>query len=118
MGRRSEKFIWQFVIGLGFLSGIWTAIGIDPEEVLLNALGTATSTLYPDPALKALFLILPVILLLVSVWGAYKKGRIPGLAAVFIAYCAGLSLLISAVATLLLLMVAIVLAYLVTRRRR
>ena len=32
-GTTHKTYIWQFTIGLGFLSGLWTAIGIDPEEV-------------------------------------------------------------------------------------
>ena len=49
MAKRSRTYIWQFTIGLGFLSGLWTAIGIDPEEVILNILGTVTGEMYPDP---------------------------------------------------------------------
>jgi hypothetical protein len=90
MAKRSKTYIWQFTIGLGFLSGLWTAIGIDPEEVVLNLLGTVTGEIFPDPTLRQLFIILPTILLLISVFGAYKKGKALGLASVLIAYVAGL----------------------------
>jgi hypothetical protein len=118
MANRSKTYIWQFVIGLGFLSGIWTAAGIDPEEVLLNALGTVTSTVYPDPVVKQLFIILPVILLLLSIWGAYKKGRVLGLVAVLIAYLAGLSILVSATPAIVLLVIAIAVGVLATSRKK
>ena len=95
MAKRSRTYIWQFTIGLGFLSGLWTAIGIDPEEVVLNLLGTVTGEIFPDPTLRQLFIILPTLLLLVSVWGAYKKGKALGLASVLIAYVAGLSVLVA-----------------------
>jgi len=117
MAKRSRTYIWQFVIGLGFLSGIWTAIGIDPEEVILNLLGSVTGEIYPDPTLRQLFIILPAILLLISIWGAYKKGRVLGLVSVVIAYMAGLSVLVALWTSLILLLAAIVTGYLATCRR-
>ncbi len=49
MAKKSRTYIWQFVIGLGFLSGLWTAIGIDPQAFFLNILGKAVETVYSDP---------------------------------------------------------------------
>jgi len=117
MARRATTYIGQFVIGLGFLSGLWTAIGIDPEEVILNVLGRAVDTIYPDPNVRALFLLLPTLLLLVSIISAYTKGRVPGLVAVIVAYGAGLSVLVSVTSALLLLLLAMVIGYLATNRR-
>jgi small-conductance mechanosensitive channel len=117
MAKRSRTYIWQFVIGLGFLSGLWTAIGIDPKEVFLNLLGSVTGEIYPDPTLQQLFIILPLILLALSIWGAYKKGRVLGLVSVVIAYVAGLSILVALWTSLVLLLVAIVTGYLATGRR-
>lgn len=117
MARRNKTYIWQFTIGLGFLSGLWTAIGIDPEEVILNLLGTVTGEFFPDPTLRQLFIILPTLLLLFSIWGAYKRGKVLGLASVLIAYVAGLSILVSLWTSLLLLCAAIVVGYLATGRR-
>lgn len=117
MAKRSRTYIWQFTIGLGFLSGIWTAIGIDPTEVILNTLGTATGEIYPDPALRQIFIILPTILLLISVWGAYKRGKVLGLASILIAYLAGLSILVALWTSFLLLLAAIGIGYLATGRR-
>jgi small-conductance mechanosensitive channel len=117
MAKRSRTYIWQFTIGLGFLSGLWTAIGIDPEEVVLNLLGTVTGEIFPDPTLRQVFIILPTILLLLSVWAAYKKGKVLGLASVLIAYVAGLSVLVSLWTSVLLLIAAMVTGYLATGRR-
>ncbi len=47
MAKRSKTYVWQFVIGLGFVSGLWTAIGIDPQAYLLTALGNIVHSLYP-----------------------------------------------------------------------
>ena len=49
--------------------------------------------------------------------GAYKKGKILGLASVLIAYMAGLSILIALWTSLVLLLAAIVTGYLATSRR-
>lgn len=117
MAKRSRTYIWQFVIGLGFLSGLWTAIGIDPEEVVLNLLGTVIGGIYPDPLVRQLFILLPLLLLTLSIWGAYKKGRVLGLASVLIAYVAGLSILVALWTSLVLLLAAIVTGYLATGRR-
>jgi len=117
MAKKSRTYLWQFVIGLGFLSGLWTAIGIDPEAVILNTLGKAAYIIYPDPAIRTLFILLPTVLLLISVYGAYRKGRVPGLAAVIAAYLAGLSILVSTFTAILLLLVALILGLLATNRR-
>jgi hypothetical protein len=117
MTKRRRTYIWQFTIGFGFLSGLWTAIGIDPEEVILNLLGTVTGQIWPDPAVGQFFILLPAIILIISVRDAYKKGHIPGLASVLIAYIAGLAILVALWTSLILLLAAIVTGYLATGRR-
>jgi hypothetical protein len=117
MAKKSRAYIWQSVICFGFLSGLWTAIGIDPEQVILNLIGQTAGTLFPDPYIRYLFIILPTILLILSIWQAWKKGRVPGLTAVIIAYVAGLSILVSWMTALILLFAAIVIGWLATNRR-
>lgn len=118
MAKKFHRFFWQSVIGLGFLSGLWTAVGIDPEDILISALGTVITSVIPDPTVRALFLILPVILLIVSIIGAYRTGKVLGLISVIMAYIAGLVILSSAVTGLAVLGAAVVLAYYSTRYRR
>lgn len=117
IAKKSSVFIRQFVIGLGFLSGIFTAIGIDPQQVVISVIGKAVGSLYPDPEISSLFIILPTILLFISLVAAYLKGRILGLVSVLVAYCAGILILVSTVLALLLLTGAIVIGYLATNRR-
>jgi len=117
MAKKSRTYIWQFVIGLGFLSGLWTAIGIDPQAVILDVLGNVVDTVYSDPAIRSLFLILPTILLLLSILGAYNRGRLLGLISVIVAYLAGLFVLVSTVTALVILGIAISIGYLAPRRR-
>ena len=117
MAKRSKTYIWQFVIGLGFLSGIWTAIGIDPGSVILNVLGEMIGKVYFDPGVSSLLLLLPTILLILSVIGAYRQGKVLGLVSVVIAYLAGLVILVSIMTSLVLLGIAIITGYLATSRR-
>ena len=116
MAKKSRTYIWQFVIGLGFLSGLWTAIGIDPQAVILDVLGNVFDTVYSDPAIRSLFLILPTILLLLSILGAYNRGRLLGLISVIVAYLAGLFVLVSTMTALVILGTAISIGYLAPRR--
>ena len=117
MAGKSSLFIRQSVIGLGFLSGIFTAIGIDPQEVLIRIAGEAAGSVWPDPLLRAFFLILPAVLLILSVLTAYRKGRMLGLISVMVAYFAGISLFVSVPTALLLLAGAAVLGFVATDRR-
>ena len=117
MANKSRAYIWQSVICFGFLSGLWTAIGIDPEEVILNLTGKTVDTIFSDPAIRYLFILLPTILLVISVWQVWKKGRVPGLIAVILAYVAGLSILLTWQTALILLLAAIVIGWLATNRR-
>ena len=117
MAGKSKNYIWQSVIGLGFLSGLWTSIGIDPGLIVIGAVSNAIDTLYPDPGLRSLFFLLPTILLILSIYGAYSKGRVPGLISVIVAYCAGLLVLGSTVPALFLLTGAIAIGWLATHRR-
>ena len=116
MAKKSRIYIWQFVIGLGFFSGLWTAIGIDPQAVIVDFLGDVVDTVYSDPAIRSLFFILPTILLLISILGAYTNGRIPGLISVIIAYIAGLFIFVSTVTALVILVVAVIIGYLAPKR--
>ena len=116
MAKKSRIYIWQFVIGLGFFSGLWTAIGIDPQAVIVDFLGDVVDTVYSDPVIRSLFFILPTILLLISILGAYTKGRIPGLISVIIAYIAGLFIFVSTVTALVILVVAVIIGYLAPKR--
>jgi hypothetical protein len=117
MAKKSRTYIWQFVIGLGFLSGLWTAIGINPQEIILNILGTVTESVYSDPAIRLLFIVLPTILLIVSIIGAYKKGKVLGLISVIVAYFSGLLFLLSTTTSLVFLCIAIIIGYLATNRK-
>jgi hypothetical protein len=117
MAKKSRTYIWKFVIGLGFLSGLWTAVGIDPQAVILDLLGNAVDSMYSDPGIRSLFLLMPTILLFVSIYSAFKKGRVLGLISVIVAYFAGLSVFVSTLTALILLTIAIITGYLAPTHR-
>ncbi len=117
MAKKSSLFIRQSVIGLGFLSGLFLAIGADPQDEIIRVIGSSVHTVYPDPQVSYLFYILPAVLLLVSVTAAYLKGGVLGLFSVFIAYFSGLSVLVSLPLALALVAIAVLFGYLATSRR-
>jgi hypothetical protein len=115
MRKKSKVFLWESVIGLGFLSGLWTSIGISPQSLVIGFIGKSTSSMYPDPAIRALFIVLPTILLIISIISAYKRGKIPGLFSVILAYISGLLLITAPVSAIILLLSAVVIGILATR---
>ena len=66
---------------------------------------------------RSLLLLLPTILLILSVIGAYRQGKVLGLVSVVIAYMAGLVILVTIMTSLVLLGIAIITGYLATNRR-
>jgi hypothetical protein len=114
MQKKSKLFIWESVIGLGFLSGIWTAAGINPQTIILGLVEKSTETVYPDPVISTLILVLPTIILIISIITAYRRGKIPGLFSVIIAYVSGLLVLSSTWPAILLLCCAIGIGILAT----
>ncbi|MEN6443961.1 MAG: hypothetical protein WC391_08050 [Methanoregula sp.] len=115
--KRSRRYIWKVVIGFGFLSGLWTAIGIDPEDILLSALENTADAVYPSPTLRYLFLLLPTLLLIVSIFSAYKEGKLLGLVSVVVAYISGLFIIARTEIAVILLCGAVLLGFLSTNPR-
>lgn len=118
MRKKSGLFIRESVIGLGFLSGLWTAIGIDPQAVFLALAERSVDEVLHDPSVRFFFVVLPTILLLISVITAYKRGRVTGLVSVIIAFAGGLVVLESLYLSLFLLVLAIILGLFATSKWR
>ena len=116
--RKSGRFIWQSVICLGFLSGIWSAIGFSPQSILIGVIAGSADSLLHDPWIRFFFILLPGILLVLSLYLAYKGGKVTGIVSVLVAYIAGLSLLEYPVISILLLAIAVLLGILATSKWR
>lgn len=96
MGRRiknSNKFFLQSIVLFGFLQGFWIAAGIDPKKVVSGALFPFVERL--GPVAIFVFGILPTILLMVTLFYIYRKGRLTGMAAVIMGFVAGITILVS-----------------------
>ncbi len=106
--KKSEYFINTFVIGFGFLSGLWIAVGVDPEAEIFNAFSTVINTLNPNSGFSILFFLMPIIILLGSVIGAFSLGGNLGLVAVGCGFLGGLLILISPIISIILLFVGII----------
>jgi len=95
MGKKAEYFVNEFVIGLGFLSGLWIAAGSDPQAEIFRAFATIIKTLNPNSGFGLLFFIIPMIILICSILGAYFMGGKLGSIAVLFGFLGGLLILVS-----------------------
>jgi len=85
-----KSFVQEFVIGFGFLSGLWIHLGINPETELIKALSSIIMELSPNPTYSFAFWIIPIIGIFVSISGSYFIAKWPGLIAVFFAFIGGI----------------------------
>jgi hypothetical protein len=85
--------------------------------VILNVVGDLIGTVYSDPGFRSVLIILPTVLLVISVAGAYRRGRVLGLISVIVAYISGLAIIVSIMTSAILLIVAVITGYLATNRR-
>lgn len=95
-----EVFVQEFVIGLGFLSGLWIHAGVDPTAEIVKSLSAVV------PEWSWLLWLLVVVGTIVSIVAAYRIGRVFGLITVFLAFIGGL-LIGSSVGIFLLIMAVI-----------
>ena len=61
-----KSFVQEFVIGFGFLSGLWIYAGVNPETEIIKALSSVIKELSPDPMYSFMFWIIPIIITLAS----------------------------------------------------
>jgi hypothetical protein len=90
--RRWAGFLREYVILLGFLSGLSLAIGFDLQESIWKGAGEALEAALGVAGISTLFVVLPTLLLAYSVWRAYRRGGVFGLGAVFCGFLGGLLL--------------------------
>ena len=104
-----KSFIQEFVIGFGFLSGLWIYVGVNPETEIFNALLTVMNTLNPNHSLGFIFWLIPVVILLLSILGTYFTGGWIGMIAIGVAFLSGI--LIESTIGIILLGLALVLGF-------
>jgi len=115
MNNKSKRFVKQFVLGFGFLSGVWVRIGFDPEDYILGYAHKVLEYVFPGNVLSFWFWIIPILFLGVSIFGSYRNGKILGILAVFIAFMAGLS--VPELYFLVLLALAVIVGFIASKRK-
>lgn len=83
------SFVQEFVLGFGFLSGLWIHVGVNPESEILRAFAQVVEELAPSSGFSLIFWLVPIIGLVASVTGSYFIGGWFGLVAVSLAFLGG-----------------------------
>lgn len=106
MGDKSEFLFGEALISTAFLGGVWTALQVDPEVVMVEALAEVIAVLAgPDAASQYVFFsnLLLFIGFLVVVGMVFAIGRMTGLVAFGLMWLAGLLFIQESLAGVLLL---------------
>lgn len=111
MPTKGQVFVQEFVLGFGFLGGLFAWVGIDPKEEVLRALLRA---FFPNDELMISVAIFGIVLVstVVSILGTLAMGGKFGLLTVAFAWIAGFVMPIGgslSVLGVLLLIAAIIL---------
>jgi hypothetical protein len=110
-----RRFIRSAVIGVGFLSGLWTRLGFDPGtwvRAKFEAALLAAHTGY-ERWIEISFLYGPIVLTTITMLLIYRRAGLWGFVAVGLAYAAGILLSVVSVA---LIALAFLIAVLSVRR--
>ena len=92
MGDKAEFLMDEGLISTAFFGGVWTAIKLNPESVLVHALGQVLAELV-GPSTAGSYIAIGELLLLIGflgvVGGVYVIGRKTGLIAFGVMWLAG-----------------------------
>ena len=91
----AKGFITDFVVGFGFINGLWIAAGVDPESEIIKAFQQAILQNDPNNPFIILFPIIPYLVLLATLLAMFKLGGLVGFIMVFFGFLAGALLLVS-----------------------
>ena len=115
MARRTQVFLKEFVVLFGFLNGVWVAVGVNPGATLLRVAEGYFENLLSGRLVETLFALVPLLFLVAMLVIIFRKGGWLGLAAVALAFMAGVSILSAPATSLLLLLVAFAAGFVATR---
>jgi hypothetical protein len=108
-GDIGKSFVQEFVLGFGFLSGIWIYAGVNPETEIIKAFSSIIQELSPNPMYSFLFWIVPIIGTLISLGASFYLGSWLGLIAVFFALIGGI--FISSALGIICLVIGVILGF-------
>lgn len=118
MKRRSAVFLKESVILVGFLNGVWVAVGVNPAREIVDVLAGAVLRMDPARPVVAVVALLPFLFLALTLYfvhKAWRKGRWMGMGALALGFVAGLYVLADPVACATILAAALLLGYAATR---
>ena len=87
--RAAKAFVFESVLGFGFISGVWVCVGIDPETRLAGVFAGFVDKFAPGSGLDVVFWLIPTFLMIASIIAAYFSGGFLGLVAVGCAFLGG-----------------------------
>jgi len=106
---KSDIFLQEFVLGFGFLGGLFTWVGVDPEEEVVRAL--LRVAIPNNEILISLVIVLSILVsTVVGILGTWKMAGLLGLFVVGMAWVSGFIIAVNSLTlwgTLLLIVVAI-----------
>lgn len=109
MGKKAEILFQEILVSTAFLGGVWTAIELNPEVVLIEVLGEVLAT-FAGPEAAASYVAMGRTLLTVgflfAVLGAFAIGRWLGLGAFGLMWLAGYLIVSGSRAGIALLFIA------------
>lgn len=114
VAQSGQSFVNVFVLGFGFLEGLWIAVGTNPEAEIIGAVRTVVETLNPGSEIGFLFFLIPIIALIGTLVTIWFTGGPLGLGAVAVAFIAGLTIISFGVLGALLLIAAVVMGIFAT----
>lgn len=92
MKRRAvAKFLEEFVVVFGYGTGLFMAVGFNPQEGVLQGTEVFIETILPDPLTRFGFALVLLLLVVLSVRKAFATGGPAGIFAIAMGLLAGLA---------------------------
>lgn len=122
MPSKGDVFVQEFVLGFGFIGGLFTRFNVDPELEVIKALLIVLTSLYPsvEPYIPLILLLISILLTAVSILFTHELGGKLGLLAVALAFIAGFFIIDPLVQLLCILLIFVAMflgSYAVSQKR-
>lgn len=101
--KKGNNFFKNFIIGLGFLQGIWFAMGINPSAKIFEGVQGLINYINPSLKFSFVFSVLPIIILVIGIILIYREASIFGIFASILGFIAGTMILVSPTYSVILL---------------
>ena len=100
MPKKSEIFVQEFILGFGFLGGLFTWVGVDPEEEVIRAF---LRVVFPNNEFMVSLLIFLIVIITTTtgILGVYGLAGKLGLIIVGLAWISGFIIAIGGTATVI-----------------